>query len=287
MASFCGSCGFPLGASVAFCSRCGARQASAPTAPAAPPAAASNPVAPAPAKGSSGLKILLVVLGCFVVAGVLAIGAVLYIGHRVKQAVVEKAATYGVDLKSVGSASTSSGSGRTTFSCDQLSKDTVASLIGEPIERMVKDGSSCTYYGPPGLSMRLAKANTESTFQEIQKPGSKAGGAAVADAVTNMLGSVAAAAGKNGSQGEAPLLILIIEGDGQSQFTAMNATKSIFGGIPGVGADIPGLGDHAIRLANLGLNVLKGDTIIRIVPGPLPDANNRTVALARDILSKL
>jgi hypothetical protein len=78
--------------------------------------------------------------------------------------------------------------------------------------------------------------------------------------------------------------------------TALTATKAIFGGIGkdsggggtgGFGADIPGLGDRAVRLANLGLNVLQGNALIRLIPGPVPDANNKTIAIARTILPKL
>jgi hypothetical protein len=77
--------------------------------------------------------------------------------------------------------------------------------------------------------------------------------------------------------------------------TALTATKAIFGGIgkaasdgkEGFGADIPGLGDRAVRLANLGLNVLQGNTLIRLVPGPVPDANTKSIAIARTILPKL
>ena len=55
----------------------------------------------------------------------------------------------------------------------------------------------------------------------------------------------------------------------------------------GFGADIPGLGDRAVRLANLGLNVLQGNTLIRLIPGPIPDANDKAIAIARAILPKL
>ena len=54
---------------------------------------------------------------------------------------------------------------------------------------------------------------------------------------------------------------------------------------PGVKPEeISGLGDRAVRFANLGLNVMKGGTIIRIVAGPIPDPNAKTIAIARAIL---
>ncbi|MGH9646498.1 MAG: hypothetical protein ACRD4E_06745, partial [Bryobacteraceae bacterium] len=102
--------------------------------------------------------------------------------------------------------------------------------------------------------------------------------------------------GAAGSNGDVPLLIFVVDGeDGKVQMTALTATKAIFGGIgkaasdwkEGFGADIPGLGDRAVRLANLGLNILQGNTLIRLVPGPVPDANAKAITIARTILPKL
>jgi hypothetical protein len=35
------------------------------------------------------------------------------------------------------------------------------------------------------------------------------------------------------------------------------------------------------------LNVLQGNTLIRLVPGPVPDANAKSIAIARAVLPKL
>ena len=169
MASFCSNCGFPLGAGIAFCSKCGTRHA---VAAAAQPMAA--PAAPAAAvKSSSGLKILLFVLGFCVLFGVAAVGAVFYIGHRVKQAVVEKAESYGVDLGSIAQTAAAPSSGRNSAAkkmpCDFLSKEEAASLLGEPIERATVSEQSCVYYGPPGLAAKLAQANTSDMMKQAQR----------------------------------------------------------------------------------------------------------------------
>ena len=52
-------------------------------------------------------------------------------------------------------------------------------------------------------------------------------------------------------------------------------------------AEVPGLGDRALRLPKLGLNVLKGEVLIRIIPGPVPDAETKSVNVARAVLAKL
>jgi hypothetical protein len=35
------------------------------------------------------------------------------------------------------------------------------------------------------------------------------------------------------------------------------------------------------------LNVLKGDTVIRIIVGPVPGANDKSVAIARAVLPRI
>lgn len=71
MASFCGSCGFPIGANWAFGSNCGSRQGASAAPP--PPQMQINaaPVAP---KSGSGLKVVMVICGCLLLGGVAAIG---------------------------------------------------------------------------------------------------------------------------------------------------------------------------------------------------------------------
>lgn len=339
MSDFCTNCGAAQAGGSPFCINCGARQsapASAPMQPARPPAVgpptpayqppppplpASNfgqqshpqppshpqafPPAPLPpAKKGSGLKILAFVLVFFVLAGVATVGGLYYVVHRLKQAAVEKAASVGVDLNSVSSPVTSGTASkmRTYKACDLLSKADATAMLGEPIERIEDRGATCLYYGPAGLSGKLAQKGTADLMNQIQQPGAKVNGNDVTDSLSKLMGGLAAQAGAAGggaapgTSGDVPLLTFVVDGeDGKPQMTALTATKAIFGGIgktasggtQGFGADIPGLGDRAVRLANLGLNVLQGNTLIRLVPGPVPDANAKTIAIARAILPKL
>ena len=99
----------------------------------------------------------------------------------------------------------------------------------------------------------------------------------------------------NNNGAEVPLLMLIVDPDGQAQMTAITASSALFGGLfkaagaKGVNmtAEVPGLGDRALRLPKLGLNVLKGEVLIRIIPGPVPDAETKSVNVARAVLAKL
>jgi hypothetical protein len=80
--AFCNSCGASLDPGTRFCNKCGAAVSSAPSvgAAAAPPAAVPAP----PQGGGSGvLKVILIVVGVFVILGVLAVSTVAFIGWRV------------------------------------------------------------------------------------------------------------------------------------------------------------------------------------------------------------
>ena len=108
MTKFCTKCGSPVEENQKFCNKCGAPAVDdgASSVPAispppatvlAPPTGSATPAPPAttqsasvqaapPAKkGSSALKIILAVLGFFIVMGVLAIGSCFYIVHKVKE----------------------------------------------------------------------------------------------------------------------------------------------------------------------------------------------------------
>ena len=185
MASFCGNCGFPQSTNVAFCSQCGAKQS-----PMSSPPPAAAPAGPAPmpaAKSGSGLKILLVVVAVLGLMGLVVIGGVYYAVHKVKQAVVQKAQDLGVDLPAVTSAtSSSSRPAHLRKPCDYLSKQQAADLLGEPIDRMEVQSESCLYYGPAGLSSKLAQDQASNTFQRAQQPGSAVSGTEIASSVDQM-----------------------------------------------------------------------------------------------------
>jgi hypothetical protein len=194
MAAFCSNCGNAVLGGTGFCSNCGA--------------AAGKPVAAA-AKGSPALKILVIVLCVLAVGGMAVVGAAVYVAHRVKQAVVAKAAENGVDLSSIGAASQSTRA--LPKPCTLLSKDEVSRLIGQPIERAVIKNRTCEYYGPAGLSAKLAEQEGSAAVARAKTPGAdpKANAIALQRMMTRMgAANGNAEAGSAGNNGELPLLVL-------------------------------------------------------------------------------
>lgn len=294
MASFCSACGFPQNAGVTFCPNCGARQQAAANA-AVPPQPVQQAAAGAPAKTGSGLKIVLAIFVFMAVAGIVAIGGLYYMAHRVKEAVIDKAHSYGVDLPSITPAQSSATPRHIPKGCEVLSGPEVSALLGQPIERAEPQSSGCAYFGPAGLSAKLAEQLSSNTFQKMKAPGTEVKEPEIANALQQMGDSMQGGEGIENSHGETPLLTLIFDADGKPQMTALTMSKALFNGIgkaagdkEGVmGADIPGLGDRAVRLQRLGLNVLKGDLLVRVMAGPVSDPDAKSIAVARAVLNKL
>src|SRR3984957_1024247 len=80
--AFCNSCGASLDPGTKFCNKCGVAVSSAPSAGVVAAAPAAAP-APTQGGGSGGLKVILIVVGVFVILGVLAISTVGLIAWRV------------------------------------------------------------------------------------------------------------------------------------------------------------------------------------------------------------
>lgn len=288
MANFCANCGAQTGGNVTFCPQCGAPQNASPQA-AVPPLQARTPpppVAPTvkPSGGGGGLlKILLIVMVVGAALLILAGTGVYYAAHRIKQAVVAK--VHHMDLPSSGAFAPSRSD---VHVCELLPKDVVAKLIKLPVDHTESESQSCVYYGPPGLSAKLSQEQMSNQVNESGKPHSSVDGSTVADAATNLAGSIGQAIGVNGANSkETPLLTVVVGNDGKAQMTVLSASKALLNSLHGAGAEVPNLGDRAIRLGNLGLNVLKGDTIVRIVPGPIPDGREKCILIAREILPKV
>jgi hypothetical protein len=274
MANFCGSCGSPAAANKPFCPHCGTPQQ------AVPPATPRPQAAPAPAKGSSAGKILLILFVGFLALVTLAGAGIWYAAHKIKQAAVAKAHELGVELPS----------GHDTRSlahlqvCEILSVEQASALLGKPVQRSEKTTDGCLYFGAPGASAHLADDQFSQVVNHSAKNRAKADNeaAAIADAITNLASAAGARYGI-----DAPLLTVIVSNDGRTQMAALSASRALFKGIPGATDEVPNLGDRAFLLANLGLNVLAGERLLRVVPGPVPSPKEKSMAVAQFLLPKI
>lgn len=79
--AFCNSCGVSLDPGIKFCNKCGAAVSGA--TPGAVAASTAGVPAPTQGGGSGVLKVILIVVGVFVILGVLAVSTVAFIGWRV------------------------------------------------------------------------------------------------------------------------------------------------------------------------------------------------------------
>ena len=281
MASFCSNCGFPLGANSAFCSRCGTRQSATP----ASPASAATP----PPKSGSGVKILLIALACIMFLGVLGIGAVYYAVHRVKQAVVDKAATYGVDLHATSSYG-SPPSVHSYSACSLLSKEEASEAIGIPIAKMEQSGtgttSKCDYFpAAPGNSDDISR-QTERLKKLADQPSSAGKNGQAQDAFSGILKSAM-------TDPSTPVISVTVDGrDGRSNMTGFAGAYRIMSGITkgsGVTAaeDLHGLGDEAVFGAIGNFMFLKGNTSVECDGPGILGSKQAAIAIARKIAPRL
>lgn len=139
MAAFCVSCGNPLADGAKFCTKCGATQPAAPVGTVMPP----SPAAPASKGSSTGMKILIGVLACFVLLILAVAGSCVYIGYRVKQRAHEFSQSMHTDAKPY--------TGRRQ-PCAMLSTSEASDALGQTVASVEQRGTSvCEYaYGSNG-----------------------------------------------------------------------------------------------------------------------------------------
>ncbi len=283
MAKFCSQCGSSLGENGAFCGQCGSRQGGASPIPQQPTPYAATPLPP---RNNNGL-LKLVGIGLICLVGLISLASVgvWYAAHKVKQVAMAKVHEYGLNRDSESGAVP-----RHIHVCGLLSKAEASRLLGETVERTEEGESECSYYARAGRSGALSQDQMADLVKRSKTPEASISGAEVADAVTNLAGSLTGGQGDSTGAGrETPLLIVLVMNDGKAQMMALRGSKAFVDafGIKGASEEIPDLGDRSFRVANLGLNVLQGDIMIRIIPGAVPGAHKKCVAIAREILPRL
>lgn len=277
---YCSSCGASV--TGAFCGTCGqpAQQAAPPqgqpsSAPSAPAAAAG--------KGSSLGKVLLILFGCFVLFGALAVGGIYYAVGRVK-------------AKSLQAISQSVNRNP----CALISKEEVQEVLGVPIEKTteITDGGEpgCAFFASPEAFKQLARDSLAKVPGEVQAGAAKEAKSGKAsdnplallnnESIKNLEGIVKtfAIAGQ-AQQGDGRVFGFTLESNfGRDSWPTFRATLGV---VPGF-ESLRGVGDNAM-IGPFGhvLYVQKGGAKVTLNLMAVPDARNKGVALARQIVSRL
>jgi len=305
MAAFCTSCGSPLSEGQTFCTKCGARAATpgppstpsssapaqgAPATPAsapptyAPSAAASAAPAPATAGGGGAfIKILLIVVAVIFVFGAIGVGAVVYIGYRVKQ----KAREMGLSSEHMHQRRADA-LGRPVDACKWLSKEDVSAAIGMTVVRAESTTGSdvgCAYSVMGDVNeltmkhaMQLNKAQAKEMSKQDQEKMENIG--------KTMLGGAAHGAGNSEHPGEVVVLALGVD-ENAAQFQ-MKLTRGMFSGLgPMATQNVPDLGDEAFATAGSMLFVRKGESLLRMTYTQCPCGNEEMIPLARKVAGSL
>jgi hypothetical protein len=295
MAGFCTSCGSPLGDGQAFCTKCGARLgASQPPAPAqaspappsAPPAAPVAGTAPAAAKTgtSAGVKILLIIVGVIFLFGAMGVGAVMYIGYRIRQKAHE------MGLTSENRRHSAALQGSSVDGCKFLSKEEVSTAIGmtvvraEPANGSAGVGCSYSVMGDVNeLTMKhagqLMKSQNSTMSKEDQEKMESIG--------KGMLqGTQAGNSSASDHPGE--VIVLTVNVDENAAQFQMKLNRGLMRGLgPMATQDVPNLGEEAFAVGGSILMVRKADTLARFMYMQCPCGTDEIVPLAQKVVGAL
>ena len=322
MANFCTKCGAAV--SGPFCGACGApvrespaqgQNVALPAAPVVQPAAApvsQAAAAPASVRTSSGVKIVLIVLGVFVLFGAMGVAGIVYVGYRAKQKIAQMERDYGADSSASSDTSSSGGSSSSDTSagsmrtfppskgsgCRLLEGQEAAKILGVAVERVEtetsdSDGDLCKYWVSAAERRRLIGGEMASSVAGMGKTDPK-------DEVEKLLGGSAGAlveaTGEN-KDGDYAFSLQVWRKNGKEQWAKMETVQTRTRNAAGiVGADaadvamqpVEGVGDRATVLAaGHSIMVLKGDAFFLLGFQQFVPGRDKTVALARVVAGRM
>jgi hypothetical protein len=326
MSKFCGSCGAPLSDGKKFCAKCGAANSSPnqplsfpiqPTYTAVvQPQPALTPVA-APLRSNTLLRIGVAAVVIIFVGGFVALGAVYYAMHKVKEKV--QAVSHQVDgdapsfapggLASLVQKATASADSKDAEAggfkgdpCRFLSKEDVSRAVGVEIVRADAQDSGCNYIAKGDPADMVSKHMTSMVTSQAKSNGSSATAQQqkmmqqITGAFFKQQESSDKDLSKEASTGEVPILsVSFTSGNAEMQMKlnrmAFNHLKS--GNTEGkttdqtATGDLDGIGDEAYEMGGSGLIVRKGETVARFMFTYCPCDANAIKPLATNLANKL
>lgn len=297
MAGFCRNCGTALGDAQAFCAKCGTQVGQAPAqtappatpsatpiAPAAPTAPAVAPGAPVVASGGSGalVKILLIIVGVIFLLGAIGVGAMVYVGYRIRQKAREMGMTLPSDRRHTSTL-------RGVDGCQWLSKDEVSAAIGVTVAHADSEtgGNAGCVYTVAGDAAELTMKHVTQLNKNQTSQMSKADQEKMEDFGKTMLkGSGAPSGNSSEHPGETAVVAFTVD-ENNAQFQ-MNVNKGLLSRLgPMVTRNVPDLGDEAFDAAGAMLFVRKGDKLLRITYTQCPCGLDEIVGLAKKVVANL
>jgi hypothetical protein len=273
MAGFCTNCGAALSDGARFCIGCGS-----PVAAQQPAAAtvAPQPGATAPAPpGSSGLKIVFIVLGVVFVVFAIAMVGIGIVAHRVKTRVETVAKQYGID-----SSGRAGPAARRVDPCTLVTKDEAAQFLGVELDRIAPEGDRvCHYYGKAPTAAEREREVGE--LQRTLKGGNSGEGPQAVENLVKALGSGMAAAG--------PYFSVTVDwDDGRMMLGAMKFVTDTAGAGTKMTEHLSGIGDEAVLgpMAST-LVFVKGSTGVQIDLRMVPNGREKGIAIGKTVASRL
>lgn len=149
--AFCTSCGANVDATAAVCPKCGAAMAGA-------SASATAAGAPPAKKGSSAVKIILIVLGVFFLLGALVVGGIIYGAYRIADSVKQETGAGGETR-----VETPFGTAETNKDPEEIAKELDVEIY--PGATPVREGSSSVTFG--GVKATTAVFETPDSAQKV------------------------------------------------------------------------------------------------------------------------
>ena len=328
MSKFCGYCGSPLNEGKKFCAKCGAPSLSPeqplsfpvqPTYTAAIPPQLTPAAVAAPQRSNTLLKLGVAAVVIIFVGGLVALGAVYYAVHKVKEKV--QAVTHQVEGDSAastpgglaalvqkatasGDTKDDSGSGFGGDPCRFLSKEEVSRAVGIEIIRADAQDSGCNYIAKEDPADMVSKHMTSMTTSQAKSNGNK-----VTDQQQKMMQQMTGAffkqqessdkdLSKEASTGEVPILsVSFTSGNAEMQMKLNRmAFTRIKNGVMNTDGkttdqvttgDLNGIGDEAYEMGGSGLIVRKGETIARFMFTYCPCDANAIKPLAANLANRL
>ena len=299
MASFCGSCGSPVGGQSEFCGNCGARAGQSPPQP-----AAGVPAAAAPAAGSSGkaLRMILIGVGVLFALGVLSVAGIYFTArHYVKIAENVTGVKAGDVVSSIRESAARSSDGAKESKrdgCLLLSKEEASAILGVQVERVDgkpndrESGEHCDFFVKPETNQQNLDKFKQAAAAVNSEPDSSAKPNQLPEGAADMIKTMHRGVIEGASNGEAPYFGFTVEREnGKLAFTAFQMADRLGGGdLSGGGsASEPlGVGDKAaMGIADSRLCVVKGNSAFTLDLSQVTGARSKGVALAKTILARL